>query len=196
MIVKCESVLLFIEPNEEGSWEALIDPITMKIYQHLRASQGNKGIVFNTGRFELGTFTRGHHTCRCGAQSHACDYLLDDGKMATNFLCVHYAAYHRDEIPQGELDKINKLSDLKEDVNVDEVETFLATGKFHDDVCPSGYQAIKKRYRDDTGIYIHIGQPKLKRERFYPIQRHPKKEQMFHYMYEDILKNWDNVHHR
>jgi hypothetical protein len=52
----------------------------------------------------------GFHTCVCGAVSDSTDFILPNG-LRTNSLCVHYLAYHRAEIEDGELWAVEGLSD-------------------------------------------------------------------------------------
>jgi hypothetical protein len=47
----------------------------------------------------------GIHNCFCGACSSDCDYHLPNGDL-TNFLCIHYLAHHRAEVPQEQLARI------------------------------------------------------------------------------------------
>ncbi len=49
-----------------------------------------------------GTAYLGWHTCACGEKSDSCDFVLPDGTV-TNSLMVHYAQFHRGEIPRGEI---------------------------------------------------------------------------------------------
>ena len=51
----------------------------------------------------------GYLACACGSFRKAHDFILTDG-LITNSLCVHYLAWHRDEVPHQELDKVAKLS--------------------------------------------------------------------------------------
>src|SRR5262245_38833062 len=50
----------------------------------------------------------GFHECVCGALSDSTDRILPNGGM-TNTLCVHYLAYHRGEVPAGDLDAVSEL---------------------------------------------------------------------------------------
>src|SRR5688572_9235062 len=50
----------------------------------------------------------GVHDCICGAHSGATDVILSNA-WVTNTLCVHYLAYHRAEVPVGELDAVRSL---------------------------------------------------------------------------------------
>jgi len=50
----------------------------------------------------------GVHQCTCGVYSHSCNYLLPSGDV-TNSLCIHYVAFHREEISQEQLDKIDAM---------------------------------------------------------------------------------------
>ena len=50
---------------------------------------------------------RGWHRCICGANSDNADWELPNGQI-TNSLLVHYVRYHRNEIPQSEIDKLKQ----------------------------------------------------------------------------------------
>ena len=108
MIIKSNKVLLFIEPKNNKSEKPVIDDLTIKMFLILKRNVDNVGTVMHKGYFAPGIGTMGLHECVCGATSHSCDYLLD-GIIATNWLCVHYLAYHRDEIPKEEIEKLNQL---------------------------------------------------------------------------------------
>ncbi len=83
--------LMFIEPLELPT-ECVVDALTRKGAALLR-------------RAHLGTAWLGYHVCVCGAQSGACDLVVQiSGKsMVTNSLLVHYLAYHRKDIPADQL---------------------------------------------------------------------------------------------
>jgi len=87
--------MLYINPSAQTSEEPVIDELTMKMTAAFR-------------RATKGTQWRGWHTCRCGAHSHSCDYILPNGEQ-TNSLCIHYLAWHRGEVPQSELDVVAAL---------------------------------------------------------------------------------------
>jgi hypothetical protein len=52
---------------------------------------------------------RGYHWCICGARSSDCDYRLPNGEL-TNLLCVHYLAFHRGEVPDIQLRRVEDLT--------------------------------------------------------------------------------------
>lgn len=83
--------LLYLQPTQRPSRDALLDELTGKMAAALRAAPST------------GIKSRGWHTCRCGARSSNTDYILPSGHQ-TNFLCVHYLAYHREEVPAAELE--------------------------------------------------------------------------------------------
>ncbi len=56
---------------------------------------------------KIGNRYRGWHTCKCGAKSGSSD-LIYKGYI-TNSLALHYTQEHRSEVPQSELDKLDKL---------------------------------------------------------------------------------------
>jgi hypothetical protein len=88
--------LMFVEPSEKISAAPIIDELTRKMTAAYRAAQ-IPNIAY-----------RGWHRCNCGANSSNKNYHL--GNYVTNSLCIHYLAYHRDEIPQLELDKVKALT--------------------------------------------------------------------------------------
>jgi len=82
--------ILYIEPKQQRSSKPVIDEITKKM-TWLWRHQEESGIMY------FGT-----HGCICGAESSSNDHLLplkNSKYMLTNSLCVHYVAYHREEIP-------------------------------------------------------------------------------------------------
>src|SRR5215831_7433437 len=87
--------LLYIHSTHLTSAAPLIDSLTLKMTAAFRQArpEGN---------------SRGRHECVCGARSTNCDYNLPNGEW-TNALCVHYLAYHRQEVPAQQLARIARL---------------------------------------------------------------------------------------
>jgi hypothetical protein len=71
-------------------------------------NNGVSGTGDTQANFRQGLGWKGWHDCVCGAASSNCNYLLPDGQV-TNYLCVHYLAYHRSEVPASELQKVRNL---------------------------------------------------------------------------------------
>jgi len=90
--------MFYIEPRNPPSEEPIIDGLTMKMVAALRKAT-------LPHRQSLG-----FHTCVCGAKSDSTDFILPNG-LRTNSLCVHYLAYHRAEIEDGELWAVDGLAD-------------------------------------------------------------------------------------
>jgi len=103
-----DSGLLFIEPKGSPSAEPLIDELTVKMAEGLRRSKAG---VMVDDRLVGGSY-RGVHTCRCGVTSSNTDHLLPNGEV-TNSLAAHYLAWHREEVPQAQLDKVKGLPDSR-----------------------------------------------------------------------------------
>lgn len=89
--------VLYFEPSEKVSLAPVIDELTRRMTASLRAAEASSRSFL------------GYHACACGSISKAHDFILSDG-LITNSLCVHYLAWHRDEVPQRELEKVAKLS--------------------------------------------------------------------------------------
>ena len=98
--------LLFIEPKNPASAEPVVDDLTRRMAAALNDGVGGTGM--SQADFRPGGGWRGWHTCVCGACSSNQNYLLQDGQV-TNSLCVHYLAFHRDEVPESELQKVRGL---------------------------------------------------------------------------------------
>jgi hypothetical protein len=92
-----EALILYIEPEPYTSAEPVIDDLTRKMCAAFRAAE------------DAGVYWRGVHSCRCGVNSTNCDYILPGGSR-TNSLCVHYLAFHRDDVPETELAKVAALT--------------------------------------------------------------------------------------
>ena len=123
------NLFLFIEPKNSPSIDPVIDDITKKMaYQFREAKKGIQrlknikkehflrsdirirdsviDLPWNEEYdFQLDSSYRGWHTCSCGACSDNCNYLIPAGEI-TNSLCVHYLAFHREEVPQQYIDEI------------------------------------------------------------------------------------------
>ena len=100
--------VLYIRPGTRGTAEPAIDGLTRKMTAAYRASESN------------GVLWRGFHVCRCGAASTNTDYVLPGG-ATTNSLCVHYLAFHRDEVPEAELAKVAALTSGEAEPNAEEL---------------------------------------------------------------------------
>jgi len=95
MIDTSDNILLFIEPTKEKS-APVDDELTAIMEQAFEKAQ------------EYGPYWRGFHMCACGKNSTNHNYKLENG-MIVNSLCVHYMRFHRDEVPQSEIDKVISL---------------------------------------------------------------------------------------
>ena len=89
--------VLYVNPGPYTSPEPLIDELTRKMTAAYRAARSDE------------MYWRGFHVCRCGVNSTNCDYILPGGQQA-NSLCIHYLAFHRDEVPAEELAKVSALA--------------------------------------------------------------------------------------
>lgn len=103
--------ILMIEPY----WTAdvpLIDELTRKMTAAWRQRRES----------EYGF--KGFHRCSCGATSDNRDHWVGGGEgLLTNSLCVHYLAFHRNDIPQEELAKVRALNFGEEEPNERELST-------------------------------------------------------------------------
>ena len=109
--------LLMLVPKNGASAEPVIDEVTRKMAAALRNHSRN------------GRVSRGLHVCRCGAFSDNSEHWIKDdkgGEYLSNSLAVHYVAYHRDEVPKEELQKIAELPGGGEEPNKREL---LGLGK-------------------------------------------------------------------
>lgn len=120
-----QELLLFIEPENEPSEKPVIDELTKKMTAYFRkAKTGAIHCYSKMGQgyeFKEDDGWLGWHNCSCGANAGGQDYLLPNGEM-TNANCIHYLAYHRDEISQEQLDRVANLGDDNRQPNEDEIE--------------------------------------------------------------------------
>lgn len=63
---------------------------------------------------DAGTLYRGFHTCKCGVTSANYDYLV--AGYITNSLATHYLMYHREDVPESEIKKLENIT--LENINV------------------------------------------------------------------------------
>lgn len=119
MKVEGEQCLLFIEPSGYTSSTPVLDDLTMKMVSALEKSKQTKnfGIIYPNGYYRAGAFTKGIHQCLCGVSSECHDFYLEDIQRATNSLAAHYLAYHREEIPQSELQIVATLPAPEKDLS-------------------------------------------------------------------------------
>jgi len=83
--------LMMIEPVSAAT-DSIDDEITKKAKSVLELC--TKGLSW-----------RGVHRCFCGELSDNVDHITLNG-LKTNSLLVHYVEFHRDEVPQSEIDKL------------------------------------------------------------------------------------------
>lgn len=106
--MKTSDGILMIEPSGKASTTPLIDNLTRKMTAAWRLSLAS-------------TYSyRGVHTCTCGVWSDNKDHWVGDGLLTTS-LCVHYLSFHRNEIPEEELNKVRALTHGEEEPNEKEL---------------------------------------------------------------------------
>lgn len=98
------SGILMIEPRHPASDAPIIDKLTRKMAAAFRKAR--KSDYGYRGGKPTG---RGFHGCICGATSDNHDYFI--GEVITNSLCVHYLAFHRQDVSESELAKVAALPD-------------------------------------------------------------------------------------
>jgi len=109
--VKTSRGIMMVEPSKTST-TPLIDELTRKMtaaWRHRRDSEDGY---------------RGFHVCVCGVFSDNRDHWVSNSNgdgLLTNSLCVHYLAFHRDDIPQEELDKVRALTYGEEEPNEKEL---------------------------------------------------------------------------
>lgn len=106
--------LLFIEPKKEPTQKPIIDALTRRMTAAYNASQ------------ESDDRYRGFHVCKCGVASDNTNHYIEN--LVTNSLCIHYLAYHREEIPPHELLKVHNLKYGETEPTEKQLATY-ATGK-------------------------------------------------------------------
>lgn len=95
-----DNLLLYIEPKNPPSKEPVLDELLYTMVAAFR-------------RAKVCASYRGIHVCSCGVWSSNSDYTLPNGET-TNNLCIHYLAYHRDEISEEQLKRVDALIDEAE----------------------------------------------------------------------------------
>ncbi len=103
-----DSGILYIEPSARVSLHPIVDQLTRKMTAAFRRSIPGPGY-------------RGFHVCSCGVFSSNCDYKLPNDQI-TNSLCIHYLAFHREEIPETELKKAGRLDYGEEEPTAEELK--------------------------------------------------------------------------
>ncbi len=90
-----DKYLLQIHPKTLCTLEPVNDELTGKMERLLSSAKD-------------GTRWRGWHLCTgCGEQSGCCDLVV--GGYTTNSLAAHYLRWHRDDVPQSELNKLEAI---------------------------------------------------------------------------------------
>lgn len=108
--MKTSDGILMVEPSATITPTPLIDELTRKMTAAWRQCRDS----------EHGY--RGFHVCTCGVFSDNKDHWVGNGNgLLTNSLCIHYLAFHREDIPQDELDKVCALTYGEEEPNEKEL---------------------------------------------------------------------------
>jgi hypothetical protein len=103
------ALLLYVVPTRECSVAPVLDKWTRRMTASFHAAES------------CAWFSCGVHECVCGAISTPSDYALPNGWI-TNALCVHYLAYHRDEVPEPELERVGRLGEGEAEPNQRELQ--------------------------------------------------------------------------
>ncbi len=90
---------MMIEPTGDASAEPVIDIYTRRMAAAWRDSIPSEYAF------------RGVHFCKCGVPSDNYDHFVCGLTTKTNSLCVHYLAFHRDEVPFEQLEHVLSLTD-------------------------------------------------------------------------------------
>lgn len=99
-----------IEPSKKVSSSPLIDEPTRKMTAAWRR------------RRDSDYSYRGFHACACRAASDNKDHWVGPGEgLLTNSLCIHYLAFHREDVPLEELTKVQSLTYGEEEPNEKEL---------------------------------------------------------------------------
>ena len=116
MKLTAENIILFIHPTEEKTKKPILDEISYKIAYAIETGKPNFVVGFldkNKKASISKGMTLGHHTCKCGATSEGSDYKIAEG-LYTNSLGAHYVAFHRNDVPKSDIEKISKLTYKKD----------------------------------------------------------------------------------
>ena len=110
------NVLLFIEPSSPPSQEPLIDEVVKKMTTALLEARKAGRIGFfdfscAEGKWWSNAQAPGGHECdACKEQGRDISSLNYDfeisGRLYTHSLCLHYLAYHREEVPEWQINRI------------------------------------------------------------------------------------------
>lgn len=109
--------LLRILPKNSASEIPLIDQLTRQMTAALR-------------KCRRVSCEHGITTCACGVRDSGEELILQSkvGGFITTSLCVHFLAFHRDEVPQLELAKVANLSYGEAEPTADELAYPQAIG--------------------------------------------------------------------
>ncbi len=108
--MKTSQGILMIEPTKrEISSVPIIDELTRKMTAAWR-NREDSSYAF-----------RGIHECACGAWSDNKEHWVGPNRLLTNSLCIHYLAFHREEVPLEELEKVRALNSGEAEPNEKEL---------------------------------------------------------------------------
>ena len=103
--------LLMIEPRGPAADEPVIDVYTLTMAAAWRLGWSSR------------LACRGFHVCACGVASDNREHFVVgvSGTLRTNSLAVHYLAFHRDEVPPEELERVVGLPVYPSDSDLDDL---------------------------------------------------------------------------
>lgn len=91
-----DKYLLQIEPKKPRFEKPMLDDLTLKMQTLLRDAK-------------RGPSYRGFHLCTGCNEATSASYDLFVGPYITNSLAIHYLMWHRDEVPESEIEKLKGL---------------------------------------------------------------------------------------
>lgn len=90
--------IMMIEPANYASTKPVVDLYTLRMTAAWRNG--------NPSSYSY----KGLHICKCGVLSDNRDHFVADA-IRTNSLCVHYLAFHREDVPNEQLELVLALTE-------------------------------------------------------------------------------------
>jgi len=100
-----DEYLLQIEPQHKKSEFPVEDDLTRKMEELLSTAEEG---TYQSGKFDKNSGWRGFHICVCGEWSGNKDLMLKSGHI-TNSLAAHYLRWHREDVPESEIQKLKSI---------------------------------------------------------------------------------------
>lgn len=154
-----KNLLLFIEPTKPPSINPILDKYTKKmVFALQRAKRGTYPYYRKIANGDLSHFSEGDgyfgtHQCSCGFEMVVNSQVFLYKDEITNCYAAHYLAWHRSEVPEEQLERVDRL------VSDEEIKNFSIEKDIHHPGYNEIYEKMLKKKEDEDDF---VGKERIK----------------------------------